>query len=321
MPADARQLGLEALRAGRFADAAKHLSGFIGSAPNDGEARLAFALALSGRGDHDKALIHLDKLLTKTPNSAALHYHRGQILERAKRMDQARREYRRVLELDPNHAKAKAKLQTAPPPTNSGFEVVEDEPQFEVVDEEIEIAESVDEDIVQSKLGLFDDEDVIAAEEYDEIWADTKKPGLDAATIAKYVIMFIAVIGASVFGFWKFETKLAVIFTVGIGTGAILLGVADYLHRRSDHGSTFWVLHMCGLGLLIATVVGVLIAYRMQIAADPNKEGVPYYPPSPDMVRPRNRRLNTPGAMLPVVPERRRQYAMQIGRFVQAGLS
>jgi len=266
MPAEIRQKGIAALRAGQFADAAKYLSGFISDAPNDNEARLAFALALSGRGDHDKALIHLNKLLTKVPRSANLHFQRGQVLERANRKDQALLEFNRTLELDPKHVKARAKMGVAKIPANVGFELVEEEPGYEVVEEEVFDRE----EFVMAAHATIDDDYVITADLAEEDLLDLvetaprrkKKENL-VQTIIKYVVLAGAVVGGAILSFFWLSSELATILTICAAVGAVLLIVADMLRRRQRTSVWYWAAHLGGLFVIIGGVAGVMIAHRL----------------------------------------------------------
>jgi Tetratricopeptide repeat len=150
MAQDDRRNGIDALKAGRFADAVNKLSFFVGLNPDDAEARLAFALALSGAGRHEQAIIHVDKLLKTIPDSVKLRLTRAQVLEGLNRPTEAAKEYRQVLALEPNQQKALSRLEKLGANAPQGIDILEDEsPGVELVEDE---AESVAELVDQYKL-------------------------------------------------------------------------------------------------------------------------------------------------------------------------
>lgn len=143
MSQDKRRDGIDALKAGKFADAVETLSAFVGSNSDDAEARLAFALALTGVGKHQQAIIHIDKLLKVVPDSVKLRWSRAQVLERLNRPNEAMKEYRQVLALEPAHPKAKARLEKLQPAATVGSGNNQDAgPAFELVEDSNEIDDS-----------------------------------------------------------------------------------------------------------------------------------------------------------------------------------
>jgi hypothetical protein len=141
-----RQQGIEAVRQRRYQDALQALSRYLAGAPeDDAEARLALASALSGLGQHAKALVVFDRLIGRQPDAAGLHFNRGVTLERLGRAAEAVAAYERAVRLKPDHAKARERLTAlrgaAPRPSAKSA----DPDVLEVGDEPLEVIAVEDE--------------------------------------------------------------------------------------------------------------------------------------------------------------------------------
>jgi tetratricopeptide (TPR) repeat protein len=79
-------------------------------APHNGEVLQALASALAQNGRQKEALPIYEAALRKQPGIAALRYNRGCLLESMFETVRARRDFERVLELDPGHAGAAARI-------------------------------------------------------------------------------------------------------------------------------------------------------------------------------------------------------------------
>ncbi len=71
------------------------------SAPMFENAILLEAVALTGRGEEEKALAKLDELLSKSPSCVPAWFHRAGVHARAKRWEKALAGYREAIRLDP----------------------------------------------------------------------------------------------------------------------------------------------------------------------------------------------------------------------------
>jgi tetratricopeptide (TPR) repeat protein len=78
--------------------------------PQNGDARLVLVQGLISRGDFQRAQSELDLLKAKFPNSAAVHVQLGMLLGRKQQPGEARREFERALQLQPESLEASAGL-------------------------------------------------------------------------------------------------------------------------------------------------------------------------------------------------------------------
>jgi tetratricopeptide (TPR) repeat protein len=161
-----RQKGLAAARCGQFREAVNALSRYLTTGPeDDAEARVALALALSGVGQHDKALFILDRLVGRQPNSAALHYNRGVILEKLGQAHEAVTAFENAARHNPGHAKACARLTALgrPIPLRSD-DVIKVEPEDDAI-LEVEAVAPVDDPEFQVPLDEGEGDDRCIARE------------------------------------------------------------------------------------------------------------------------------------------------------------
>jgi len=63
---------------------------FLERDPADSFTLFALAMEYANKGDADNALLYFDKLLQAHPNYAAAYYHKGQLLLRTGRLEEAK---------------------------------------------------------------------------------------------------------------------------------------------------------------------------------------------------------------------------------------
>lgn len=83
-------------------------------APNNPEVEIISAMEVAEGGwpppPPEKPIAEFEKLLQKDPKLAEAHYQIGYIWEKAKKVDDAKKQYTKTLELNPNHHWAKKQL-------------------------------------------------------------------------------------------------------------------------------------------------------------------------------------------------------------------
>jgi len=104
--ADARELGLAALRNGDPVTAAKHLFEVVQQAPEDAQAMGALGVALCGSDRVQEGVQILRWAVKLAPDQAGLHCNLAHGLELLEERAEAAAAYRRTLELSPGHLQA-----------------------------------------------------------------------------------------------------------------------------------------------------------------------------------------------------------------------
>jgi tetratricopeptide (TPR) repeat protein len=92
-------------------DAVLYLNQAIEINPSDFESRFYLARIYALKGDVKQSLAQFAVIFQAEPRYAVYHYELGRILEGGKAMDQAKREYQRALQLNPNLSQAKEALE------------------------------------------------------------------------------------------------------------------------------------------------------------------------------------------------------------------
>lgn len=102
-----RRTGLEAFEHGDYRTAAYYLSGRVGAAPQDIEARCKLGASYSQLGLHDQGLDLLRQVVQQRPGQPEILFYYGTALSLAGRKVEADRTFRQVLRLQPEHAGAR----------------------------------------------------------------------------------------------------------------------------------------------------------------------------------------------------------------------
>jgi tetratricopeptide (TPR) repeat protein len=103
---DALNAGLEALRAGEFAQAEALLAEAARANPNDVKTLMALGAALGELKRWDEAIAAMQQAASLAPGLAAAHYNLGNALEQVGRIEEARQAYRFALQVEPTHQRA-----------------------------------------------------------------------------------------------------------------------------------------------------------------------------------------------------------------------
>ena len=91
-------------------EALKYLNQAIAINPEFADAHFDMGRIYLVRGDTKRAMVEFGMVFRTEPKYAAYHYEMGLIFERMKAPDQARKEYERALQLNPNFTRAKDAL-------------------------------------------------------------------------------------------------------------------------------------------------------------------------------------------------------------------
>ena len=75
------------------------LKNMVAQNPNDSFSRYGLAMEYANSGSLEKAVEEYESLLASNPDYAAAYYHGGQAFEKLGRIDEARRMYRRGIEV------------------------------------------------------------------------------------------------------------------------------------------------------------------------------------------------------------------------------
>jgi tetratricopeptide (TPR) repeat protein len=105
-------LGLLLIRKGRHQDALEPLARAAGIEPTNGRYGYVHALALEHLGRRDEAIAVMEALGRRRPMDAELLLGRIQMLRSARRLDEARRQAERLVELDPENARFRLLLRS-----------------------------------------------------------------------------------------------------------------------------------------------------------------------------------------------------------------
>jgi tetratricopeptide (TPR) repeat protein len=95
-----------ALAAGRVESSTSLAEEVLKAQPQNAEARLLLVKSLISRGDTGRAQTELQALSTRFPDSAPVHVQQGMLFGRKQQPEQARREFERALELQPDSLEA-----------------------------------------------------------------------------------------------------------------------------------------------------------------------------------------------------------------------
>jgi len=104
-------LGAIAYRAGRLGESLWYLKRAVAKKPNRARYRYNYALSLSAAGSADDALAQVDESLKLAPSESEAIYLRGVVLLRLGRVDEAEKEFRKVLAAEPSHENARHNLE------------------------------------------------------------------------------------------------------------------------------------------------------------------------------------------------------------------
>src|SRR5688572_10530776 len=102
--------GIQALRNGDPVLALRHLSSALQHDPDDAELYGYIGVACGQLNLLDRAVGYLRQAVRLAPESAMLHYNLGLALEDAEARTEAAASFRRALQLDPNHERARRAL-------------------------------------------------------------------------------------------------------------------------------------------------------------------------------------------------------------------
>ncbi len=92
-------------------DASVALAGeALATEPGNGDAHLLYVRGLLTKGELDRAEVDLKQLMTRFPDSAAVHTQMGMLLGRKNRFPAARTEFERALQIQPDNGEALAGL-------------------------------------------------------------------------------------------------------------------------------------------------------------------------------------------------------------------
>lgn len=122
------RLGKNALRAGRYADAATAFRQALGLQPGLVDARHGLALVLIEQGKLEQAEQTLQEVLALAPNHAEAHVHLGSVYLRTRRFEQALSAYQTVVKLRPQAAQSYHNVGTVYAAQGKSFEA---EQQFQ----------------------------------------------------------------------------------------------------------------------------------------------------------------------------------------------
>lgn len=100
-----KQQGLEFLKSGKLDEAIELLGSTLEKDPDDPEIHMYLGMVYFKKGDRLHSIHHFEEAL-RLDESAKSYFNLGMVYENAHRMDEAVREYRMALELDPNYTKA-----------------------------------------------------------------------------------------------------------------------------------------------------------------------------------------------------------------------
>src|SRR5258707_10088776 len=106
-----REQGLQALRDGDADGAVDHLARAVMADAQDAEAQAFLGVAYSQKGLHAQAKRALQTAVELRPQEVRYHFNLGVALEQASDWNGAANTYRRVLQVNPEHPQARAKLQ------------------------------------------------------------------------------------------------------------------------------------------------------------------------------------------------------------------
>jgi tetratricopeptide (TPR) repeat protein len=97
--------GLRLLKAGQVDQAIEALEKVLQADSDDAKAHMFLGIAYNQKGDRLRAIHHLEESV-RLEETARSYYNLGLMYESAKRVDEAIREYRMAIELDPSYAPA-----------------------------------------------------------------------------------------------------------------------------------------------------------------------------------------------------------------------
>jgi len=108
----AQDRGLQLLREGSVAEGIEFLLQAVAEDPADVALYLYLAYAYARQEDFDKSIGILQQAIDVAPESAKVHYNLGVAYHKAHNLTQAKEEYLRAVNLDPNYSAAKTALET-----------------------------------------------------------------------------------------------------------------------------------------------------------------------------------------------------------------